>query len=84
MTGGKFKLTKGYREMIEAAREEAGPLGLSVSYTLAGRHPKLHFSDGETELTVPFSSSPRVKMQDEFGRRKARSAARWFARKASA
>lgn len=76
MTGGKFKLPKGYRETIEAARDEARALGLSVSYTLVGKHPKLLISDGEREIVSPFSSTPRVNMQAEFARRKVRSAAR--------
>lgn len=77
MTGGKFKLPKGYRECLDGAREEAGKFGIGVDYRIIGQHhPKLIFSYGDKELVVPFSCTPRVNMQAEFGKRKARQAAR--------
>lgn len=79
MTGGKFHLPKGYRELLDTACEEAVPLGLEVRYTLQGRHPKLHISDDENELTVPFSRSPKANRQAEFGRWKVKHAARRLA-----
>ncbi len=77
MTGGKFKLPKGYRECLDGAREEAEKYGMGVDYRISGQHhPKLIFIYGDRELVVPFSCTPRVNMQAEFGKRKARQAAR--------
>jgi hypothetical protein len=74
MTGGKFKLTKAYRETIAAAKEYAEAKGANVSFELSGRHPKIIVERDGLVASSPFASTPRTSEHWNHGKRSARQA----------
>lgn len=61
MTGGKPKLKKYYRDVIDAAREEAALFGAAISYDLTTLHPTITVTFGDQHRNVCFAGSPRVE-----------------------
>lgn len=59
MTGGKHHLKKPYRQVMDAARDEADKFGASVDMVTMGRHPRIRLSMGDQIRLIPFAGTPR-------------------------
>lgn len=60
MTGGKPKLRKAYRGVVDAARDEAALVGGTIEVDLCGKHPRVHLLLGREVHIIPFAGTPRV------------------------
>lgn len=77
MTGGKPRLSKAYRETIEAARTFAATFGATVEVDkFGGKHPKIIVHLGEQTGIAGFPSTPRDDNYAVHGQRAVRAALR--------
>jgi hypothetical protein len=77
MTGGKFRLTKAYRETVDAAREYAATFGATVEVLKeGGKHPKIIVNLNGQRALAGFPSTPRDDNYQVHGQRAVRAALR--------